>query len=76
MESSLVLFNISHFSSANCLEVISKRRQKDAGEERSHIKIEADDEFGLEMQRKESEYTCLYCIRKLREKPDLKVNYL
>ena len=28
------LFNISHFSSTNCLEVMSKRTQKDAGEER------------------------------------------
>ena len=30
----LCLFNISHFSSANCLEVLSKRTQEDAGEER------------------------------------------
>ena len=30
----LCLFNISHFSSTNCLEVMSKRTQKDAGEER------------------------------------------
>ena len=29
-----VLFNISHFSSTNCLEVTSKRTQEDAGEER------------------------------------------
>ena len=28
------LFNISHFSSINCLEVMSKRTQEDAGEER------------------------------------------
>ena len=28
------LFNISHFSSTNCLEVVSKRTQEDAGEER------------------------------------------
>ena len=49
----LCLFNITHFSSTNCLEVVSKRTQKDAGEE-SHSKIEADDEFGLAMQRKES----------------------
>ena len=28
------LFNISHFSSTNCLEVMSKRTQEDAGEER------------------------------------------
>ena len=30
----LYLFNISHFSSVNCSEVMSKRTQKDAGEER------------------------------------------
>ena len=30
----LCLFNISHFSSADCFEVMSKRTQKDAGEER------------------------------------------
>ena len=30
----LCLFNISHFSSTNCLEVMSKRTQADAGEER------------------------------------------
>ena len=30
----LCMFNISHFSSTNCLEVMSKRTQEDAGEER------------------------------------------
>ena len=30
----LCLFNISHFSSTNCLEAMSKRTQEDAGEER------------------------------------------
>ena len=30
----LCLFNISHFSSTNCLEVMSKRTQEGAGEER------------------------------------------
>ena len=30
----LCLFSISHFSSTNCLEVMSKRTQEDAGEER------------------------------------------
>ena len=30
----LFLFNISHLSSTNCLEVMSKRTQNDAGEER------------------------------------------
>ena len=30
----LCLFNISHFSSTNCSEVMSKRTQKESGEER------------------------------------------
>ena len=30
----LCLFNISHFSSTDCSEVVSKKTQKDAGEER------------------------------------------
>ena len=30
----LCLFDISHFSSTNCLEVMSKRTQKESGEER------------------------------------------
>ena len=30
----LCLFNISHFSSTDCLEVMSKRTQEEAGEER------------------------------------------
>ena len=51
----LCLFNISHFSSTNCSEVMSKRTQKDSGAERvSHSKVETDDEFSLAMQRKDS----------------------
>ena len=50
----LCLFNISHFSSTNCSEVMSKRMQEDSGEERVHSKVEADDEFGIAMQRKDS----------------------
>ena len=34
----LCLFNISHFSSTNCLEVMSKRTQEDAGEEKVKAK--------------------------------------
>ena len=56
----LCLFNISHFSSTNWSEVMSKRTQKDSG----HSKIEADEEFGLAMQRKDSRRAWLYCIRK------------
>ena len=46
----LCLFNISHFSSAECSEVMSKRTQKDSSEENSHSKVETNDEFGLAMQ--------------------------
>ena len=35
----LCLFNISHFSSTDCSEVMSKRTQKDAGEERVTAKL-------------------------------------
>ena len=59
----LCLFNISHFSSTNCSEVMSKKTQEDAGEERGTAKIEADDEFGLAMQRKDSWRACPHCIR-------------
>ena len=42
----LCLFNISHFSSTVCSEVMSQRTQKESGEERvSHSKVETDDEF-------------------------------
>ena len=58
------LFNISHFSSTDCSEVMSKRTQKDVSQERVTAKTVADDEFGLAMQWKESWHTCLYCIRK------------
>ena len=52
-----------------------KRTQEDAGEEReSHGKIEADDEFGLAMQRKESRCACLYCIWKPGENQIWKSN--
>ena len=37
----MCLFNISHFSSTNCLEVMSKRTQEDAGEERVTAKSKA-----------------------------------
>ena len=38
MESFLCLFNISHFSSAECSEVMSKRTQKESSEERGTAK--------------------------------------
>ena len=50
----LCLYNSSHFSSTNCSQVMLKRTQNDSDEEKSHSKIEADDGFGLAMQRKDS----------------------
>ena len=41
----LCFLNISHFSSTTCSEVMSRRTQKDSGEERVYSKIEIDDEF-------------------------------
>ena len=49
---------------------------EDSGEEKSHSKIEANDEFLLAMQRKGSKRACLDCIRMPGENPDLKVKYL
>ena len=60
----LCLFNIGHVSSTDCLEEMSKRTQKDAGEERSHSNIETDDEFSHAMQRKDSRCATFYCITK------------
>ena len=64
----LCLSNISHFSSINFSEVMSKRTQKRKCRWRkSHSKVEADDEFSLAMQRKDSWRSCLNCIRKSGE---------
>ena len=60
----LCLFNISHFSSINSLEAMSKRTQEDAGEEKVTAKSKADDELGLTIQREGSERACFDCIRK------------
>ena len=63
----LCLFNMSHFSSNNCLEVTSKRTQKESGEERVTAKSRPNDEFCLAMQRKDSCRATFYCIRKPEE---------
>ena len=60
----LCLFNISHVSSINSLKSMSKRTQKDAGEERVTAKSKPNDEFGLTIQREGSERACLDCIGK------------
>ena len=50
----LCLSNVSYFDSINWSEVMSKRTQKDSGEERVTANVETDDEFGLAKQRKDS----------------------
>ena len=50
----LCLFNISHFSSAECSEVMSKRTQKDSGEERVTAKSKPMMNLVSQMQRKDS----------------------
>ena len=72
----LCLFNISHFSSTNCSEVMSKRTQKDSGEERVTAKSKPMMNLFPAMQRKESWRACLNCITKPGRKQDMKVNYL
>ena len=61
----LCLFNISHFSSTNCLEVMSKRTQEDAGEERVTAKSKPMMNLVSRRQRKGSfNVLCLFCIRR------------
>ena len=49
----LCLFNISHLTFINCLEVMSKKKKnaRRCSWRKSRSKIEADDDFGLAMQR-------------------------
>ena len=63
----LCSLNMSHFASINCSEVMSKRTQKDSGEERVTAKSKPMMNFGLAMQRKDSCRATFYCIRMLGE---------
>ena len=60
----LCLFNISHFSSINNLEAMSKRTPEDAGEETVTAKSKADDGICITIQREGSERACLDFIGK------------
>ena len=60
----LCLFNISHFSSINSVEGMSKGTPEDVGWRKSHSKIKADDEFGIMIACEGSERACLDCIGK------------
>ena len=72
----LCSFNISHFSSTNCSEVMSNRTQKRCRWRKSHSKVETDDEFSPRDAAK-GLLTCLPLLhQKARGKPDMKVNFL
>ena len=67
----LCLFNISHFSS----EVMSKRTQKDSGEER--VTAKSKPMMNLVSRCSERLLTCLLLLhQKAQGKPDMKVHYL
>ena len=58
----LCLFDISHFSSLNCSEVMSKRTQKDSGEER--VTAKSKPMMNLVSRCSERTPEVLHCIRK------------
>ena len=69
----LCLFNISHFSSTDCSEVMSKRTQKDAGEER----VSAKSKPMMNLVSRKGLLMCYVLLhQKARGKPDTKVNFL
>ena len=72
----LCFLNGSHFSSAYCSDVMSKKREKIQVKQESQ-QNRVDDEVGLAMQRKDSWRACHSLLNhKARWKPDMKVNYL
>ena len=71
----LCLFNISHFSSTNCLEVMSKRTQEDAGEER--VTAKSKPMMNLVSRYNTTDPNVLASIASESPgKPNLKVRYL
>ena len=69
----LCLFNISHFSSTNCLEVMSKRTQENAGEERVTAKSKPNMNLVSRYSVRDPNVLALTASESLRRKPDLKV---
>ena len=63
----LCLFNIRHFSSTNCLEVMPKRTQEDAGEERVTAKSKPMMNLVSRCSVRDPKRACFYCIRKSGE---------
>ena len=70
----LCLFDISHFSSTNCSEVMSKRTQKDSGEERVTAKSKLM--MNLVSRCSERNPDVLASTASESRKPDMKVKYL
>ena len=60
------LLSISHFNSTECSEVMSKRTQKDRGEERVTAKSKPMMNFCIAMQRKRLVMCCLLLHQKAR----------
>ena len=61
---------VCSISETSVLQFVLKwcRKERKNQWRKSHSKIEADDEFSLAMQRKDSWRACLYCITKPGEK--------
>ena len=68
----LCLFNISHFSSTDCSEVMSKRTQEESGEERVTAKFKTNDESDC----KGTLNSVIFGIRKPGKKEVMKVKVL
>ena len=71
----LCLFNISHFSKTNCLEVMSKRTQEDAGEERATSTSKPMMNLVSRCSVRNPSVLASTASES-SEKPDMKVNYL
>ena len=73
------IFCVCSTLAISVLQIVLKwcrKERKKMQERKSHSKIEADDEFGLVMQRKESFLTrWLLLHQKALGKPDIKVNF-
>ena len=71
----LCLFNISHCSSTNCFEAMSKRTQKDSGEERVTAKSKPMMNLVSRCSVR-NPYELASTTSESRGKPDMKVKYL
>ena len=72
----LCLFYISHFSSTNCLEVMSKKTQEDAGEKRVTAKSKPMMNLVSPCSERTPDMLLSTASGKAQEKPDMKVKYV